>query len=120
MSLPFHVDSAYANGAQLRVVCLNEQLREGSIRIQSREVSVKETSLRIVLLICALLAVSASPALAQEATIVGTVTDPSGASVPHATIAITNTDTNQTRQVFTNDAGQYLAPSLQIGRYKVV
>jgi hypothetical protein len=61
----------------------------------------------------------ASQALAQEATIVGTVTDPSGAAVPHANVTITNTDTNQVRQFATNEAGQYLAPGLQIGHYKV-
>src|SRR5689334_17394041 len=33
------------------------------------------------------------PGFAQEATLVGTVTDPSGAAVPNATITITNTDT---------------------------
>ena len=83
---------------------------------------MKKISLRVVLLICScvLLGVFASQALAQEATIVGTVTDSSGGAIAHATITITNTDTNQVRQVTTNDLGQYLAPGLQIGHYKVV
>jgi len=61
----------------------------------------------------------AIPALAQEATIVGTVTDPSGAAVPNAAITITNTDTGVTRDLPTNGDGQYVAPDLHIGRYIV-
>jgi hypothetical protein len=81
---------------------------------------VREISLRVVFLVCVVLGLFASQALAQEATIVGTVTDPSGAAIPRVTITITNTDTNQVRQVTTNDLGQYLAPSIQIGHYKVL
>jgi hypothetical protein len=61
----------------------------------------------------------ASSAFAQEATIVGTVTDPTGAAVPKAAIAITNVDTGQVRQFESNEAGEYVAPSLHIGRYVV-
>ena len=38
-------------------------------------------------------------ASAQEGTIVGTVTDPSGAVVPNAKVVITNTDKNQIAQM---------------------
>jgi hypothetical protein len=54
---------------------------------------------------------------AQEATIVGSVTDPSGAVVPNAKIVITNTDKNQTRDIVSNEAGQFVVPSLGIGHY---
>jgi len=64
-----------------------------------------------------LLGAIAWQALAQEATIVGTVTDPSGALVPNVTITVTNTQTGQVRRVTTNENGQYLAPDLQIGHY---
>lgn len=53
------------------------------------------------------------------ATIVGTVTDPSGAVVPNVQITVTNTGTNQTTRLTTNDAGQYVAADLQIGHYQV-
>jgi len=56
-------------------------------------------------------------AMAQEATIVGTVTDPTGAAVPGASIAITNTETGLVSQFQSNTAGEYVAPSLQIGHY---
>jgi hypothetical protein len=56
-------------------------------------------------------------ASAQEGTIVGTVTDPSGAAVPNVTITITQVETGHERTFTTNDAGQYAAPSLPIGNY---
>ncbi|HZS53070.1 MAG TPA: carboxypeptidase-like regulatory domain-containing protein [Bryobacteraceae bacterium] len=58
-------------------------------------------------------------AAAQEGTILGTVTDPSGAVVPNAQVTLTNTGTNQVRHVTTNSEGQYIAPGLQIGHYNV-
>jgi len=80
---------------------------------------VKHVTLRVFLLACALLGLFASQALAQEATIVGTITDPSGAIVPDATVSITNTETGQAGQFSTNAAGQFVAPALRIGRYTV-
>lgn len=56
---------------------------------------------------------------AQEATILGTVTDPTGASVPNASIRITNIDTGLVNVFPSNVAGEYVAPSLHIGRYLV-
>jgi Carboxypeptidase regulatory-like domain len=55
----------------------------------------------------------------QEATMVGTVTDPSGSVVPNVTITITNTKTGAIRSMTTNDVGQYVAPNLPIGTYDV-
>ena len=63
--------------------------------------------------------VFAVSAWAQEATVVGTVTDPSGAAVPNASITITNTDTGVTRTLPTSSDGQYVAPDLGIGHYSV-
>ena len=61
----------------------------------------------------------ATQAFAQEATIVGTVTDPSGAAVPNVTLTITHTETGQARQAVTNGDGQYLVSNLSIGHYSV-
>jgi hypothetical protein len=68
---------------------------------------------------CIFPAVFVRPALAQEATIVGTVTDPSGAAVPNATITVTNIDTGQARVITTNSEGHYVVPELRIGHYLV-
>ena len=59
--------------------------------------------------------------LAQElsATLTGTVTDPSGAVVPNATVLIHNNNTNADRSVTTGSAGNFTATNLPAGRYTV-
>lgn len=56
---------------------------------------------------------------AQEATIVGTVTDQTGGLVPSITITITNQRTGAARALVTNHVGQYVASGLRIGVYDV-
>src|SRR6267143_4631398 len=56
----------------------------------------------------------------QEGRILGTVTDQSGGLVKGAQVTITNTDTGVARTLETNDAGDYVAPSLPPGPYKLV
>jgi hypothetical protein len=58
-------------------------------------------------------------ALGQEATIVGTVTDPSGSVVPNVNITVTHVETGESRTTVSNDSGQYTAPDLPIGHYNV-
>ncbi len=52
-------------------------------------------------------------------TIVGTVTDPSGAAVPNAPIVITDLDTNQVTRISSNASGEYTAAGLPVGHYTV-
>ena len=54
-------------------------------------------------------------AYAQEArgSIQGRVTDPTGAIVPGATVTVTNTATNTSRRLTTNDTGYYEANLLE-------
>jgi Carboxypeptidase regulatory-like domain/TonB-dependent Receptor Plug Domain len=61
----------------------------------------------------------AAPAFAQEAAIVGTVTDPTGAAIPNVPVAITNLDTGVATTVTTNADGQYIASNLRIGKYAI-
>jgi hypothetical protein len=69
--------------------------------------------------LCVVLGVFATQGFAQEATLVGTVSDTTGAVVPSAAITITNTGTGQVRKLTSNDAGQYVATALPIGTYDV-
>jgi Carboxypeptidase regulatory-like domain len=62
---------------------------------------------------------AASIAFGQEATIVGSVTDPTGAFVPNAEVTITDTDTNLVHQITSNESGEFVVPNLQIGHYTV-
>src|SRR5690349_13514035 len=66
-----------------------------------------------------LLSLAVIPALAQDATVVGTVTDKSGAVVPETTITITNVATGESRTLTSNESGQYVAAALHIGTYTV-
>lgn len=61
-----------------------------------------------------------SPLLSQgTATIRGTVFDASGAAIPGANVAVTNTETNFTRRTITSAEGIYSASSLGAGSYRV-
>jgi hypothetical protein len=53
------------------------------------------------------------------AKIVGTVKDSSGASVPNATVKVTNTDTNVSRTVMTDADGSYNVLELPAGNYQM-
>src|SRR3984885_13963612 len=81
--------------------------------------AVKRRGSRLVVLLAAFCLIFVAQSLAQEATVLGTVTDPSGAAVPNAAISITNTDTGVVRNLTTNSDGQYVAPDLHIGQYTV-
>ena len=65
----------------------------------------------------------AAPALAVaqavSGTLLGNITDPSGAGVPGTTITATEVETNISRTAVTNEAGYYIFTSLLNGRYSV-
>jgi hypothetical protein len=81
--------------------------------------SLKRFDLRLVLLLGALVVLFAAQGLAQEATIVGTVTDPSGAAVANAKVTLTNVETGVAKVETTNDGGQYNAVDIHIGHYDI-
>lgn len=56
---------------------------------------------------------------AVNGTLLGTVTDSSGASVPNARVLITETNTGVSRSGATNDSGNFTFSDLPPGRYKV-
>ena len=73
----------------------------------------------IALLSC--LALSSRPATAQVlfGSVVGNVTDASGAGVPGAVVKITETQTNESRSAVTNEAGIYTISTVPAGTYQV-
>ena len=77
-------------------------------------------AIRVLGLICLVLAVSV-PMLSQTTTgrILGTVSDQSGAAVADAAVIITDTQRGTTRAVAADGSGEYAAPQLQPGVYKV-
>ncbi len=82
----------------------------------------KRTTLRMLsyVLLAVLLAIPFSLHAQQySGTITGTVTDPSGAAIPGATITIVNTGTNDTVTVKSDAQGNFTAPQLPVGTYEV-
>ncbi len=65
------------------------------------------------------LVLASSPLFSQAITanVVGTITDPSGAAVPGATVFIRNQQTNQSRSAKTDEQGKYEFPFLPVGVY---
>ena len=51
--------------------------------------------------------------------VVGTVTDPSGAGVPGATVTLTDATTNSERTTTTNEGGRYDFPNVPPGKYNL-
>src|SRR6266852_4153277 len=76
-------------------------------------------TLTLVLFSLALFAGASTYAQTFRGTILGSVTDSSGAAVPGATVTIKNVDTGLVRTVTTSDDGSYSAPELPIGTYSV-
>src|SRR6266404_4376344 len=82
-------------------------------------VALKLSHLRYLLLLVLLLAGLPFRASAQNATIVGTVTDPSGSVVANVKVTIRQLETNLANTFTTNDSGQYVAVDLAIGHYNI-
>jgi hypothetical protein len=62
----------------------------------------------------------APAARAQEnATITGTVTDPTGAAIPNVTITLTNVATGQARESASNGSGIYTFANVGVGRFNL-
>jgi hypothetical protein len=74
-----------------------------------------------VLLTLLLVTFCAPPALSAQvpASIVGTVTDSTGAVVPGATLTVVNVETGFTRTVVTDDRGWYRVANLPLGDYEI-
>jgi outer membrane receptor protein involved in Fe transport len=74
-----------------------------------------------VLLVLSVMLFASHPALAQtfRGTMLGTVTDISGAAIAGATVTINDTDTGLVRTTETAVDGSYVMPELPVGNYKV-
>jgi Carboxypeptidase regulatory-like domain len=94
--------------------------------MSSRTVSAASRDLRMsavafLLLVTCIWAWSSIPLAAQSTAgrILGTVTDQSGAAVAAATVVVTDVQRGISRTLTTDDSGDYAAPDLQPGTYKI-
>jgi len=76
-------------------------------------------ALLCVFLAFALAALGQSASTFDTGTIMGSVTDPTGAVIPHAAVTITNTGTGIVTVAKTGDNGLFTAPALPFGNYLV-
>jgi hypothetical protein len=83
----------------------------------------KTSALAIVAFLSVLTLLLCRPPMATaqdlRASISGTITDPSGAPVPGATVTITDVDRNINHPVVSNEAGRYESGPLVPGHYKI-
>src|SRR5674476_1408199 len=77
--------------------------------------------LRTICALCALLLLTAGFGYSQavNATLLGTVTDSSGAIVPAAKVTLTEVNTGVNRSSQTNESGNYTFPDMPPGQYTV-
>ncbi len=71
------------------------------------------------LILCLILGLSHALAQNTTGTIVGHVTDSTGANVASAQVTVTNQGTSRARTVTTTTSGDFTAPLLEPGNYKV-
>ena len=79
------------------------------------------TPFRPLALSAVLLAGAVSPALAQfeTASVLGYVRDSSGAPLPHSSVTLVNTATNQRITVQSDGQGEYNFPDVHVGEYQI-
>src|SRR5260221_1219615 len=92
-------------------------MMEFLISVSSRVATfaVNRFRLSYALLLCVLVLTLSSQAFGQNATVVGTITDPSGAAVANASVTITHNETGKVYHLTSNTDGQYVAPDLPMG-----
>src|SRR5207245_3333450 len=69
--------------------------------------------------ICPLFVLCATVFAQSSGTVTGIITDPSQASLPGVSLALTNEETGVTERAATNAQGEYTFPLLQPGRYRL-
>jgi Carboxypeptidase regulatory-like domain len=77
------------------------------------------SSLLPALLLCLTGMISNTQAQVLYGTVIGSVTDTAGSSVQGATVLLTNTGTNQTREVTSDENGNFIFTSVPGGTYSI-
>jgi Carboxypeptidase regulatory-like domain/TonB-dependent Receptor Plug Domain len=73
----------------------------------------------VIVIVLALIGLGHASGQSLYGSIVGTVTDTSGAVVPAATVTVIQTQTNETRSSVTNSSGDYVVSTVPAGTYTV-
>ncbi len=92
---------------------------KASSTVLSQFSNSKLSILKYLLIVALALVALPSRTFGQNATVVGTVTDPQGGVVAGVTVTITSLETGAVKTIQTNESGSYVVPDLPIGRYNV-
>src|SRR5260370_26864097 len=84
-----------------------------------RDRLLRKTALFVGMALLAIFSFSSAAQAQETGQISGTVTDPTGAVVPNATIAIKNLGTNAVRTVTSGTSGAYIVPGLEPAQYEL-
>src|SRR5438477_8746764 len=82
-------------------------------------IAVKQYLIPHALLLWMLVFGTPAQTFGQNATIVRTVTDPSGSVIANVKITVTQAETSLAHTFTTNEAGQYVAVDLPVGHYNI-
>src|ERR1700693_751050 len=104
-----------------RVCGWNKSPAKNSRRVAAAARLVKLWHLGMAVLLATILLGFSAPVVGQavNATLLGTVTDSSGAAVANVKMTITETNTGISRTSQTNESGNYVLPDLPPGTYTV-
>ncbi|MSV28807.1 MAG: TonB-dependent receptor, partial [Bryobacterales bacterium] len=102
---------------ELAYSCLHSVEKRGFAMSQTP--TTRTPSLLIKLLLAGALLASALLGQVTTATLYGTVIDPSGAAIPHATVAATNEGTQAVSTATTDSKGEFTLTFLPVGSYTV-
>src|SRR6266852_795997 len=91
----------------------------GKLRSIGSVVAVTALVLGIIAFAGLLVLAPSASAQKTSGTITGTLTDPSGAVVPGATVSVVNERTGAAREAATNEEGSFSFPELEAGAYRI-
>ena len=94
-------------------------MKAAALGDQSIRRFIERAALALLLLCLAGLLPTGALAQADQGTITGTITDPTGAIIPSATVTLTDTDTGLVLTGPTNKSGVYVFSPIKIGTYSV-
>src|SRR5712692_9970054 len=99
-----------------------ELIGAGRATVKKSRACRRVMGFRLMTLVAIVACVLPRPLAAQAVTgtILGVVTDQTGAVIPGASVTLTNNGTGLTRTVVTDAAGEYTAPSIPTGKYTIV
>jgi len=119
--LQFTCVDRHGRGAALATHSRGESMKTGNFAVIATMRCVRSVSGALLICLTAITLFCGGAATAQtfRGTILGTVTDSTGASIAGAAVAVKNVNTGLSRTVSSSDDGTYSVPELPIGTYSV-